>query len=80
MQLAQLRQRDAISSHLDDSRFEYRISLIPSVSIFLVIGLVRILDEVLPGDIGWVYTLLGAIFLLLGLLLWSRRKPRVEES
>lgn len=53
--------------------------LIMGLLILLVIGLVRILDGVLPGDVAWVYVLLGAIFLLLGLLLWVRRKPRVEE-
>jgi F0F1-type ATP synthase membrane subunit a len=48
--------------------------------IFLLIGLVRIIDELLPGDVAWVYVLLGGLFLLLGLLLWVRRKPQTEES
>jgi hypothetical protein len=46
--------------------------------VFLIIGLIRIVDGVLPGDIGWVYTLFGGLFLLLGLFLWGKRKPRTE--
>ena len=48
--------------------------------VFLIVALVRILDELLPGDVGWVYVLLGGLFLVLGVFLWSRRKPKVEES
>lgn len=46
--------------------------------IFLLVGLFRIVDEVLPGDIGWVYALFGGLFLLLGLFLWGKRKPSTE--
>lgn len=44
--------------------------------VFLIIGLMRIIDGVLPGDIGWVYVLFGGLFLLLGLFLWGKRNPR----
>lgn len=46
--------------------------------IFLIIALIRIVDGVLPGDIGWVYALFGGLFLLLGLFLWGKRNPRTE--
>lgn len=54
--------------------------LVIALTVFLIIATVRIVDELLPGDVGWTYVLLAGLFLLLGLLLWSRRKPRVEQS
>lgn len=39
----------------------------------LLIGLTRLLDYAIPGPIYRVYLTLGAVFTLLGLLLWSRR-------
>lgn len=43
------------------------------VSVLVVIGLFRLLDNWLPT---WaVYLILGAVFTGLGLLLWSKRKP-----
>jgi predicted membrane channel-forming protein YqfA (hemolysin III family) len=56
------------------------IVLFMALFVFLIIALVRILDGLLPGDVGWVYVLLGGLFLLLGAFLWSRRKPVIEEN
>jgi hypothetical protein len=41
----------------------------------LLVGLTRLLDYAIPGDIWRVYLLVGAVFTLVGLVLWSRR-PR----
>jgi hypothetical protein len=41
-----------------------------------VIGLVRVLDVVLPGQVWVVYLVLGGIFTVAGLFLWSRRPKR----
>jgi vacuolar-type H+-ATPase subunit I/STV1 len=41
--------------------------------ILALIGLVRLLDVLLPRGVWLPYVLLGAIFLGLGLLLWSKR-------
>ena len=41
----------------------------------LLIGLTRLLDYAIPGDIWRVYAIIGGAFTALGLLLWSRR-PR----
>lgn len=42
----------------------------------MVIGLIRVLDVVLPRDVWLVYVILGGIFTVAGLLLWSKRRPR----
>lgn len=44
-----------------------------------VIGLVRLIDVYLPGDMWATYALLGAFFSGVGLLLWARR-PRGAAS
>lgn len=41
-----------------------------------IIGLVRVLDVILPGQVGVVYVILGGIFTATGLVLWSRRPQR----
>ena len=41
-----------------------------------IIGLVRVLDVVLPGQVWVVYVILGGIFTAAGLVLWSRRPKR----
>lgn len=41
----------------------------------LLVGLTRMLNYFIPGDIYWVYFGIGAVFTLVGMLLWSRR-PR----
>jgi hypothetical protein len=45
--------------------------------VFLFIGLFRIFGEFL--DMKYIYAIVGGLFLLLGLLLWSRRTNRSEE-
>ena len=47
--------------------------------IMLLIGTVRLLDNVLPKDVWLVYLILGAVFMAIGALLWSKR-PRGAAS
>lgn len=50
----------------------------------LTVGGIRLLVEVLPFDnarSSWVAeAIIGAVFLLLGLIVWSRRKPRQGQQ
>jgi hypothetical protein len=39
----------------------------------LLIGLTRFLDWVVPGDVAYVYFIIGAVLCLAGLFLWSKR-------
>ena len=50
------------------------ILLIIALPIFLI-GITRLLDYAIPGDIYWVYLGIGGFFTAAGLLLWSKR-PR----
>jgi hypothetical protein len=47
--------------------------------ILLLIGLVRLLDNVLPKDVWLVYLILGGLFMAIGAFLWSKR-PRGAAS
>ena len=47
--------------------------------IMFLIGLVRLLNNVIPKDVWLVYLILGGIFMLVGGFLWSRR-PRGAAS
>jgi len=47
--------------------------------IILVIGLVRVLDVVLPSSVWLPYVILGSIFTIIGLVLWSKRPKGVAE-
>ncbi|WP_229022925.1 hypothetical protein [Actinomarinicola tropica] len=44
--------------------------------VLVLITLVRVLDVAIPGDVWIVYAGLGAVFTLVGLVLWSKRRPR----
>ena len=46
-----------------------------------IIGLVRVLDVVLPGQVWVVYLVLGGLFTLAGLLLWRQawKRPAREH-
>jgi len=48
--------------------------LVPVLAVALV-GLVRLLNWAIPGDVWFVYAGLGTIFVLAGVALWSRRSP-----
>lgn len=47
--------------------------------IILVIGLIRVLDVILPSSVWLPYVILGSIFTLIGLFLWSKRPKGVAE-
>lgn len=47
--------------------------------IVFLIGTVRLLNNVLPKDVWLVYFILGAIFMALGIFLWSRRPRRAAS-
>lgn len=44
--------------------------------ILLIVGLVRLLDSYLPATVWLTYVILGSIFLVAGLFLWSKRPKR----
>ncbi len=44
-----------------------------AAGVLAVIGLIRGLDELLPGPVWGVYVLLGAIFTGVGMFLWSKK-------
>ena len=44
-----------------------------------VIGLVRLIDSYLPGEVWATYVLLGAFFCGIGLLLWAKRPRRAAS-
>jgi len=44
-----------------------------------VIGLVRLIDSYLPGDVWATYVLLGGFFCGIGLLLWAKRPRRAAS-
>ena len=48
-------------------------------AILLLIGVVRLLNNVLPKDVWLVYLILGAIFMAAGAFVWTRR-PRGAAS
>ena len=48
------------------------ILLLLALPIFLI-GITRLLNYAIPGDVYWVYFGIGAVFVLAGLALWSRR-------
>jgi len=50
------------------------IVMLPVLALSLI-GVVRLLDWAIPGDVWFVYAGLGTIFVLLGVALWSRRAP-----
>jgi hypothetical protein len=51
------------------------ILLLP-VGVLFLAGLVRLLNWAIPGDVWFVYAGLGTLFVLAGVLLWSKRSPR----
>ena len=44
------------------------------LAIFLTIGLVRLLGGLV--GMGWAYTIIGGLFVLIGMFLWRLRVPR----
>lgn len=51
-----------------------------TAGVLAVIGLVRGLDELLPGPVWSVYVLLGAIFTGVGAFLWSKKTARPASA
>jgi len=48
------------------------ILLLVALPLFLV-GITRLLNYAIPGDVYWVYLGIGVVFTLVGLLVWSQR-------
>ncbi len=44
--------------------------------VLATIALVRALNEAIPGQVWVVYLILGAIFVALGMFLWSQKTPK----
>ncbi|MFQ5947527.1 MAG: hypothetical protein ACE5KX_01530 [Acidimicrobiia bacterium] len=53
--------------------------LVILAGIFLTVGLLRILGE-LVGDIELAYAIVGGVFLLVGVLVWLRRTRRTTPE
>ena len=47
--------------------------------VLLIVGLIRVLDVYLPGEVWIPYAALGGIFTLLGLLLWRKRSVKTVK-
>jgi hypothetical protein len=47
--------------------------------IVFLIGLIRLLNNVLPKDVWLVYLILGAVFLVAGSFLWSKQPRRAAS-
>ena len=54
-------------------------ALVTFALIFLFVGLFRILGE-LVNDMELAYAIVGGLFLILGLLLWSKRNTKDTEE
>ena len=46
--------------------------------VLLIVGLVRLIDNYLPGEVWATYLLLGSVMFAAGLFLWSTRRPRTS--
>ncbi len=44
--------------------------------VLVTVALVRALNVVVPGEVWSAHLILGTIFTLVGLLLWSKRAPK----
>ena len=51
------------------------MALVVTALVLLTIGALRLLDVYLPEDVWAAHLTLGAIFTLVGLFVWSKRKP-----
>lgn len=49
-------------------------------AVLSVIALIRILDVVLPREVWLAYVVLGAIFLIAGLFLWSKKTAPAKSQ
>lgn len=48
--------------------------------VLAIAALVRLLDVLLPGEVWSAYLLLGALFTIAGLVLWSQRTPKEAKD
>jgi hypothetical protein len=48
--------------------------------VLLVAAMVRALDELIPQEVWLTYLIVGAIFTLAGLFLWSKRQRRPSKA
>jgi hypothetical protein len=49
------------------------VTLILMAALLLIIGVIRLLDNYLPGEVWVVYFLLGGLFVIAGLILWTQK-------
>ncbi|MEZ5237690.1 MAG: hypothetical protein R2716_01600 [Microthrixaceae bacterium] len=58
------------------------VALIVAVPVLVVlfVGFVRLLDWAVPGDVWIVYSILGVLLWLVGLISWSRREATDATS
>jgi hypothetical protein len=48
--------------------------------VLLVVGLVRAMDVWIPGEVWVAHTILGGIFTVVGLFLWTQRRGGPDEE
>lgn len=48
--------------------------------VLVTVALVRAIDVVVPGEVWSAHLILGVVFSLLGLLLWSKRTPKADTD
>ena len=48
--------------------------------VLLIAGLVRAMDVWIPGEVWVAHTILGGIFTVLGLFLWTERRKKSDEE
>lgn len=49
-------------------------ALVSILVVFLLIGMFRLLGELI--DVEWAYAIVGGLFVVLGMFLWSKRRPK----
>ena len=56
------------------------LALVLAALVLLTIGALRLLDVYLPEDVWAAHLLLGSLFTLGGLFVWSKRKPSTKSK
>jgi hypothetical protein len=51
-----------------------------TAAVLVAVAVVRGLDVAIPGDVWSAHAVTGGTFSLVGLLLWTRRSPKADDS
>jgi len=55
-------------------------TLLIAAFVMLIICMIRLLNNYLPGDVWVAYLVLGSVFVLTGLILWTLRGPGTIQA